>query len=229
MYKFNDTQTNPPTISLISQSSPTPDGYFSQSEPDKLVSPVYGVVPYLTSTWDNLGESSNSKLLTMTSTAPVSIDQLIPSESKSESLIVSIPRSLSNFSYVHSSTNGRAAKPSSLGGPRRKVLQSLAKKIAQKSRKYTTQSIQTQSSSFSTKLPTERMCSSCRRGNPPDNRTCMYCGCGLVRECSMCGLLNSTSVMSCGRCHGNLSYATGEIVLCTRIMVAFILCVRKAN
>lgn len=227
MYEFsNDLQTNQPTINLISRSSPVPPGInsshpISQSDPEKLVSPVYGVVPYLTSTWENRGESPNSKHLTMTSSAPVPIEQLIPSKSEPESLIVSIPRNLSHFSYVHSTTSTPPTNSSSLGGPRRKVLQSLAKKIAQKSRKYTTtaavansQSLQAQNvqNFISNELPTERVCSSCRRGNPPEKRKCVYCGCGLVRECSVCGMLNSISAMSCGRCHGYLNYTYGECV-----------------
>ncbi len=213
MYEFNDSQnSNPPIISLINRSSPganTTSQSTGQSDPEKLISPVYGVVPYLTSTWDNQGESPDSKHLTMTSSAPISIEQLIPSESEPKSLIVSIPRSLSHFNYVRSDVNAPPTKHTSLGGPRRKVLQNLAKKIAQKSRKYTTNA-QSKNGSFGSEVLSERVCSSCRRGNPADKRQCAYCRCVLIRDCTTCGMLNSTSAMSCGRCHGNLTYTTGE-------------------
>ena len=219
MYQFNDTPNNsqPPSISLVSR-TPTvvsSSPLIGQSDADKLISPVYGMVPYLTSSWESIGESPNPKHLTMTSSPPVSIKNLIPtttSESELESLVVSIPRSLTQFSYSYSNVvSSASSSKASLGGPRRKVLQSLAKKIAQKSRKYTTNSQisslpQKNSVSFNEVNMPERMCTSCRRSNPMDKRKCVYCGSGLGRICPICGMLCPTSATSCAQCHANLTY-----------------------
>ena len=246
MYQFSDSPNQAhPTVSLVSRPSAA-SGSNPIGQPES-ISPVYGVVPYLTSSRESLGESPNSKHLTMTSSPPVSIDQLIPT-SGNDSLVVSIPRSLtqfqltqSTFSYNPSVTNPQmSANPSSvsLGGSRRKVLQNLAKKIAQKSRKFTTNShlpssqqrsiLTSHLQSVPSSVLPERACTSCRRGNPADKKRCIYCGSVLGRSCPTCGLVNQSSSTSCAQCHTNLTYTwkvpTGEwaVIIETRYNVLLV-------
>lgn len=222
MYQFNDTPDQSiPTIGLVNRMTHTntaTSNPIGGSDTDRLVSPVYGVVPYLTSSREHLGESPNPKHLTMTSSPPVPTNQLL-APSDNVSLLVSIPRNLTHFSYAQPSstfnsvttTASMASKPN-LGGPRRKVLQNLAKKIA---RKYTSSNPQISQKNFPTHKELEspsmsqgppRVCRSCRRSNPADKKKCIYCGSGLGRSCPTCGALNPSNATSCGQCHTNLTY-----------------------
>ena len=236
--------------SALSSSQANPIG---RSDNDKLVSPVYGFVPYLTS---SRGEPPTSKILPnllMTSSPPMPTDQIFaPVTSRDEvgPLVVSIPRSLTPFNHTQSlissgfnplPTNPAATLESfasdqdtsvSLGGSRRKVLQNLAKKIAQKSRKFTTNSLlvtsrsqpmgspynphlsvsaaaaemQGQSSSSSLQ-DANRLCTSCRMMNPQHKKRCVYCASFLMgRTCPNCGSLNHNRAKSCTQCRTSMPY-----------------------
>ena len=241
-----DMQSAPPSSS---QANP-----IGRSDNDKLVSPVYGFVPYLTSSRERLGVPPTSKILPnllMTSSPPMSTDQIFAPVTNRDNtpLIVSIPRTLTPFHHTQSTissgfnplpTNPAAtlapdqATPVSLGGTRRKVLQNLAKKIAQKSRKFTTNSLlttsksqplsgpynphfsisnaaemqgQSSSSSLQDGLSTNRMCLSCRMMNPQHKKRCVYCGSFLMgRSCPNCGSLNHNRAKSCTQCRTSMPY-----------------------
>ena len=191
----------------------------------------YGIVPYLTSGKDKHGSSAmTSPGVTMTSSAPVSTDQItLGIGSDSDSLIVSIPRNLTPYkvatptkisgfnplltadgSMPYAQSNQQ--RPVVLyGGSRSRVLQNLAKKITQKSRKFTTNlnsggqlrnSLNDPSSN-----PREygsnnfRVCPSCNQMSPSVKKSCQFCGEFLVgKTCQNCGALNHNRIKECAKC-----------------------------
>ena len=79
------------------------------------------------------------------------------------------------------------------------VIQSLAKKISQKSRKFST------GSGSSTSW---RQCPSCQRTNPPAKKRCENCGDFLVgRPCPSCGALNHNRTKDCFKCHAPIPFS----------------------
>ena len=203
----------------------------------------YGIVPYLTSTRDQTsrgGQGSGvmtSPGVTMTSSAPVSTDQItLGLRNDSDSLIVSIPRNLTpykvatptrNLDFNPFSTENSPMLYSSsqrpiihYGGTRSKVLQNLAKKITQKSRKFTSglnssysggKYVGGQLRSSPDDLPVSeggreysgnfRVCPSCNQMSPSIKKSCQNCGEFLVgRVCGTCGTLNHNRVKECAKC-----------------------------
>ena len=191
----------------------------------------YGIVPYLTSGKDKHGSSAmTSPGVTMTSSAPVSTDQItLGIGSDSDSLIVSIPRNLTPYKVAtptkisgfnplltadgsmppHAQSNQQ--RPVVLyGGSRSKVLQNLAKKITQKSRKFTTSlnsggllrnSLNDPSSSSKDYGGSLRVCPSCNQMSPSIKKSCQFCGEFLVgKTCQNCGALNHNRIKECTKC-----------------------------
>ena len=191
----------------------------------------YGIVPYLTSGKDKHGSSvMTSPGVTMTSSAPISTDQItLGIGSDSDSLIVSIPRNLTPYkvatptkisgfnplltadgSMPYAQSNQQ--RPVVLyGGSRSRVLQNLAKKISQKSRKFTTNlnsggplrnSFNDPSSSSSRDYGNNlRVCPSCNQMSPSIKKSCQFCGEFLVgKTCQNCGALNHNRIKECTKC-----------------------------
>lgn len=191
----------------------------------------YGIVPYLKSGKEKHGSSAmTSPGVTMTSSAPVSTDQItLGIGSDSDSLIVSIPRNLTPYK-VATPTNisgfnplltvdgsmpyggeSNQQRPVVLyGGSRSRVLQNLAKKITQKSRKFTTtlnsggslrNSLNDPSSSSRDYGSNLRVCPSCNQMSPSVKKSCQFCGEFLVgKTCQNCGALNHNRVKECSKC-----------------------------
>lgn len=201
----------------------------------------YGIVPYLTSGKDKHGSSAmTSPGVTMTSSAPISTDQItLGIGSDSDSLIVSIPRNLTPYkvttptkisgfnplltadgSMLHAQFNQQ--RPVVLyGGSRSKVLQNLAKKITQKSRKFTTNlssggqlrnSLNDPSSSSRDYGSNLRLCPSCNQMSPSIKKSCQFCGEFLVgKTCQNCGTLNHNRIKECTKCLAPMK-SSGEYV-----------------
>lgn len=205
----------------------------------------YGIVPYLTSSRDEMNRSRDGILMTspgvtMTSSAPVSTDQItLGLGSDSGSLIVSIPRNLTPYK-VATPTHGLGFNPlltenSSMpvhpnsqrpivhyGGTRSRVLQNLAKKITQKSRKFTSglnsSSVSSSGGNYtggqlrkSSDDPSSsggrdysgnvRVCPSCNQMSPSIKKSCQHCGEFLVGKiCPSCGALNHNRIKECAKC-----------------------------
>ena len=133
------------------------------------------------------------------------------------SLVISIPRHLTPFKVhpsreqqLYWSTQMRAPKHSSgssvthYGGY---SLQNLAKKITQKSRKFTCSSISGSSSA--------RNCLACNRINPAAKKRCQFCGEFLIgRPCPTCGTLNHNRTRECFRCNSSIPYAGEGVFVC---------------
>ena len=201
----------------------------------------YGIVPYLTSSRDQMSGGRHGNLMTspgvtMTSSAPVSTDQItLGLGNDTDSLIVSIPRNLTPYK-VATPTNGSVGFNPFLtansqvanqrpivhyGGTRSRVLQNLAKKITQKSRKFTSglnssssfpggdyiggslrNFLDDPSSSGARDLSSDgRVCPSCNQRNPWIKKSCQHCGEFLVGKiCHSCGVLNHNRVKECAKC-----------------------------
>lgn len=120
-------------------------------------------------------------------------------------LIVSIPRQLTPFQPHPSAeaqyTNAPVIVPNPGGtGPAhyRSFALSLAKKITQKSRKFTS----------SSGTPSTRSCPACKRINPSSKKRCQFCGEFLIgRPCPKCGTLNHNRTRECFRCNSSIPYA----------------------
>ena len=83
------------------------------------------------------------------------------------------------------------------------VLQNLAKKISQKSRKFGSGSGPGPGSSNSW-----RHCPSCQRTNPPSKKRCEFCGDFLIgRPCPSCGALNHNRTKGCFKCHAPIPFS----------------------
>ena len=198
----------------------------------------YGIVPYLTSSRDQMSKNkqgnSTSPGVIMTSSAPVSTDQItLGLRSDSDSLIVSIPRSLTPYKVAtptYSSGFNPLLTPNGsmplsyqrpvvhYGGSRSRVLQNLAKKITQKSRKFTSVLNSTYSGGNLTGGPFRnsssdpgsgtrdyssnfRKCPSCNQMSPSIKKSCQYCGEFLVgKSCQNCGALNHNRIKECAKC-----------------------------
>lgn len=200
----------------------------------------YGIVPYLTSSRDSTGKSRQgiamtSPGVTMTSSPPVSTDQITLGlgSGDNDSLIVSIPRNLTpykvatpshslGFNPLYTANSPMPTSPRSIvqyGGSRSKVLQNLAKKITQKSRKFTSSlnssysggnyiggPLKNFSDDPSSSGPRDyssnvRLCPSCHQMSPSIKKSCQHCGEFLVGKiCQSCGALNHNRVKECAKC-----------------------------
>ena len=191
----------------------------------------YGIVPYLTSGKEKHGSSvMTSPGVIMTSSPPVSTDQItLGIGSDSDSLIVSIPRNLTPYK-VATPTKGlgfnplltaNGSMPHALssqrpvvhyGGSRSKVLQNLAKKITQKSRKFNSNLISGGPLRNSFDDPSGsggsgdysgnfRLCPYCNQMSPSVKKSCQFCGEFLVgKTCQNCGALNHNRIKECTKC-----------------------------
>lgn len=200
----------------------------------------YGIVPYLTSGKDKHGSSAmTSPGVTMTSSAPVSTDQItLGIGSDNDSLIVSIPRNLTPYKVAtptkisgfnplltadDSMPQFNQQRPVVLyGGSRSRVLQNLAKKITQKNRKFSTNlnsggplrnSLNDPSSGSRDYGSNLRLCPSCNQMSPSIKKSCQFCGEFLVgKTCQNCGALNHNRIKECTKCLAPMK-SSGEYIV----------------
>ena len=193
----------------------------------------YGIVPYLTSDKEKHGSLvMTSPGVTMTSSAPISTDHItLGIGNDRDSFTVSIPRHLTPYkvatptqnsglnplltvagSIPHAHSNQQ--RPVVLyGGSRSRVLQNLAKKISEKSRKYKSNlypggplrnSLDPPSSGSSGSRDygsNFRVCPSCNQMSPSIKKSCQFCGEFLVgKTCQNCGALNHNRIKECSKC-----------------------------
>lgn len=225
--------------------------------PLKPSSGQYGIVPYLTSSSDRVGgirpAAVSSPNLIMTSLGTTRLTNQIhlqdrgggekDGEGRLPPLVISIPREYTRFKVLpHYSVPGPSAgggaggsKAGNLypGGSRGKVLQSLAKKISQKSRKLTMNSLRSSASSVgghtnsvggrdphlssasatSLDLPkgTSRQCPSCHQWNAQHKKRCGFCNEFIVgTPCPSCHILNYYRSKTCSKCGANMP--EGQVV-----------------
>ena len=219
-------------------------------------SPPYGIVPYLTSSQasrsDSPSNSVTSPNLIMTSLGTKATNQsYFPSFSDNNSpssLIVSIPRqytpymvvSSSNISmkpHPHSEVENKQKIPSSLSytGSRGKVLQTLAKKISQKSKRHAANSLNmmklstnqnSANHSRSASSPAvassadivggSRTCPSCGHVNPKHKKRCGICYEFLVGvNCPSCSVLNYYRAKTCFRCGTSMPTGWESVTMTT--------------
>ena len=122
-------------------------------------------------------------------------------------LVISIPRQLTPFRPHPGADLGPqypnmpviVPNPSGTGATHyRSLALNLAKKITQKSRKF----------SSSSAAPSNRTCPACRRINPATKKRCQFCGEFLIgRPCPKCGTLNHNRTRECFRCNCSIPYA----------------------
>ena len=92
------------------------------------------------------------------------------------------------------------------------VLQNLAKKISQKSRKFSSGTGTGTGTSSSTSW---RHCPSCQRTNPPVKKRCEFCGDFLIgRPCPNCGALNHNRTKGCFKCHAPIPFSWEKFRMC---------------
>ena len=209
-------------------------------EPSRTSTPPYGIVPYLTSSHDNRSEDSTDTLtapnLIMTSLGTKATNQIHLSGSEtddSNALIVSIQRRYTPFKLPLSDyagvSNPGSSKPhpqsnlvGNLGysGSRGKLLQNLAKKISQKSKRYTNTVNSIRSTNQSAVKPNNaapitttssdvpggtRTCPSCKHVNPKHKKRCGVCYEFIVGvQCPSCSVLNYYRAKNCFRCGTNM-------------------------
>ena len=143
----------------------------------------------------------------------------------SDALIISIPRQYSPFKISQEALTNKTYKTgfnplsvystSSPGQPPMKQLQSqfktsvlknLAKKITQKSRKFSSSTTTAQQQQLpggaATATPANRKCPACQRINPSSKKRCQFCGEYLIgRPCPSCGTLNHNRTRECFKCY----------------------------